>query len=523
MNRRQSANFLTSPLSRRDVIVLGGFGVAGLAAIATGRAATAFGQDSRLQPGGTGVAEPGGPLGGTGAVLRQPSVLASRAGRLRIELTAAPARRRAGHATGRLGFNGSSPGPTLRVHPGDEVAVRLTNHLGHPTNLHTHGLRVTPQHNSDNPFVLVNPATSFDYLFRVPADHPTGTHWYHPHHHGMVADQIFGGLFGALLVVPRPGQGRDLATVEDRVLLISDITVDAHGRVPRAGGMDKMMGRQGALVLINGQHQPTIPAAPGAPQRWRIINACTSRVLAMRLQDHQLDQIALDGTFLPTPATQDRVVLAPGNRADVIVRPTKAGHYNLTAEPFSSDPVDMVTSIGDAAEQTVTLATMATAGPPATAPPLPGTLPAETPSTAPATGRRQITLQMGMGGMGGGRNMGRKDNGGMMMTFTIDGRSFDPARDDQTVKFGTTEEWTITNDSSLAHPFHLHTWPFTVLAISDPLTPLAGVPQDVVLIPPNGWVKLRIPFTTYSGRSVFHCHIADHGDGGMMATVNARR
>jgi FtsP/CotA-like multicopper oxidase with cupredoxin domain len=478
-------------ISRRGAIMLGGLSVAGLVVAAPERVAGQVRANPRQL---------------TGEVLRQPRVLASRGGRLRVELVAAPRGPRVGHATGKLGFNGTSPGPTLRMRPGDELAVRLTNHLDQPTNLHTHGLRVSPQHNSDNPFLQVDPGTSFDYLIRLAPDHPTGTFWYHPHHHGMVADQVFGGLFGALLVEPRSRRG---STAVDRVLLVSDITLDGHGRVARAGGMDKMMGRQGRLVLVNGAHRPTIPAVPGAPQRWRIINACASRVLALRLQGHDLAQIAVDGTFLPAPSVKDRVVLAPGNRADVIIRPTKAGHYDLIAEPFE-DLVDTVLNLGEPVE-TVTLATMTTAGPPASAPPLPLTLPAETPPGAPATVRRQITIQMGMGGMDGNE-----------MTFTIDGRSFDPARDDQTVVFGTTEEWTISNDSPLPHPFHLHTWPFIVQAISD-LTPPSGVAQDVVLIPAHGWVILKIPFTAHSGRSVFHCHTLDHGDGGMMATVNVRR
>jgi FtsP/CotA-like multicopper oxidase with cupredoxin domain len=477
---------MTSPgISRRGAVLLGGLGVAGLVLGASERSAGAA----------------------TDRVLRPPRVLTSRRGRLAVELVAAP---RDGHPSGLLAYNGTSPGPTLRVHPGDELAVRLTNQLAHPTNLHTHGLRVSPQGNSDNPFLTVEPGRSFDYLVRIPADHPTGTYWYHPHFHGMVADQVFGGLFGALLVEP-PKHGPDLSTVEDRVLLVSDITME-HGRVARAGGMDKMMGRQGRLVLVNGQHLPTIPAAPGAPQRWRIVNACATRVLALRLQDHDLAQIALDGTFLPAPTITDRVVLAPGNRADVIIRPTKAGHYDLTAEPFE-DAVDMVLDLGEPVE-TVTLATMTVAGSPATAPPLPRALPAETPSTAPATGHRQITLQMGEGGMGMGHGGG--------MGFTINGRTFDPARDDEVVTFGTVEEWTVINDSPMPHPFHLHTWPFTVLATSE-LTPPTGVPQDVVLVQPHGWVTLRIPFTANPGRSVFHCHTLDHGDGGMMATVNVRR
>lgn len=107
------------------------------------------------------------------------------------------------------------------------------------------------------------------------------------------------------------------------------------------------------------------------------------------------------------------------------------------------------------------------------------------------------------------------------MAVSIDGRTFDPARDDQTVAFGSTEEWVVTNTSSLAHPFHIHVWPFTVTASSDGATP-TGTPQDVVLVPARGWVRLRIPFTGFTGRSVYHCHILDHEDRGMMATVQAR-
>jgi FtsP/CotA-like multicopper oxidase with cupredoxin domain len=117
---------------------------------------------------------------------------------------------------------------------------------------------------------------------------------------------------------------------------------------------------------------------------------------------------------------------------------------------------------------------------------------------------------MGMGGMG--------VNG---MSFTIDGRTFDPGRDDQTVQLDTVEDWTVVNTSPMDHPFHLHAWPFHVLAGSGGVPP-TGVRQDVILIPAHGWVRLRIPFTDYTGRSVYHCHILDHEDLGMMATVNVR-
>ncbi|MBW0091939.1 multicopper oxidase family protein [Pseudonocardia sp. KRD-184] len=487
-----------APISRRRAIVLGGLGAASLAIGATGWVATSAG----VRTGGRLRAAD------TGAELRQPQVLDSADGRLQVELTAAAGVRLAGHDTRALGYNVTSPGPTLRVRPGDELAVRLTNRLHEPTNLHTHGLRVSPEGNSDNPFLRVDPGTSFDYLYRIPPDHPAGTYWYHPHHHGMVADQIFGGLAGALLVAP-PGPDPDLPVIEDRVLLVTDTTLDGDGGLVEVSTMDRAMGRHGELVLVNGQHQPTIPAAPGATQRWRIVNGCVSRVLPIRLDGHQLVHVAQDGTFLPAPVAADRVTLAPGNRADVIVRPTGSGRFPLIADAADRGGMDSMMGGGAVGSGPVTLATMVTAGAPVTAPPLPTALPAEAPTAGPVTVRRQIAFQMGMGmGTGG-------------MAFTIDGRTFDPDRDDQTITLGATEEWTVSNPSPLAHPFHLHVWPFTVLESND-ATPPTGAPQDVVLVPARGWVRLRIPFTTYSGRSVYHCHILDHEDAGMMATVNVR-
>ncbi len=485
------------PISRRRALGLLGLGTASVAAGVTGWAAGlgAPSGSTRLSPTATG--EP----------LSQPEVAASRDGVLDVTLTAAPGVRLAGHDTSAWGFNGTSPGPTLRVRPGDLLRVRLVNHLDQPTNLHTHGLHVSPHGNGDNPFVTIDPGSSFDYAIRIPADHPAGTFWYHPHHHGTVADQIFAGLVGALLVQGDP----DLPVTGDRTLLVTDTTLDGSGRVATPTMMATMMGREGELVLVNGQHQPVITAAAGTVQRWRVINGCTSRVLSLRLDGHRLTQAALDGVFLPTPVDRDQVVLAPGNRADLLIRPTSNGRYTLLSEPYERGSPGMMGGMGmdgdgSSAAGPVTLATLDSSGPASAPPPLPATLPAPPVPHGPVTGQRQLTFAMGMGA-------------GMGMSFTIDGRTFDPGRDDQTVMLGTTEEWTVVNTSPMDHPFHLHAWPFHVLAASTGAPP-TGVRQDVVLIPARGWVRLRIPFTDYPGRSVYHCHILDHEDHGMMGTVN---
>jgi FtsP/CotA-like multicopper oxidase with cupredoxin domain len=482
------------PISRRRALGLLGLGTASVAA---GTAGWALGIGAPV----TGTTRPGA----SGEPLRQPNVLTSRDGVLDVTLTAAAGVRLAGRDTAAWGFNGTSPGPTLRIRPGDALRVRLLNRIDQPTNLHTHGLHVSPDGHGDNPFVTIEPGEGFDYDIAVPAGHPAGTYWYHPHHHGTVADQIFAGLAGALLVEAEP----DLPVTEDLVLLVTDITLDDAGRVSDPSPMARMLGREGDLVLVNGQHQPTITAAPGALHRWRIINGCVSRVLALRLEDLQLTQVALDGRYLSTPVERDRVVLAPGNRTDVLVRPGGAGRYRLTADPYDRGSMGMMgarpTTTG-----LITLATLAVSGPATTAPPAPSTLPAPPiPSDTVARERRltfTMAMNMGAGGMG----------------FSIDGRTFDPGRDDQTVQLGATEEWTVVNTSPMDHPFHLHAWPFRVLATSARSQPPDSVWQDVVLVPRQGWARLRIPFTDYTGRSVYHCHILDHEDLGMMGTINVR-
>ena len=197
----------------------------------------------------------------------------------------------------------------------------------------------------------------------------------------------------------------------------------------------------------------------------------------------------------------------------MLVTPTGTGRFALVTDPYDRGTMGGMRGGGTPAAGPITVATLVSSGAPAPTPALPAALPAE-PAPPPATAERTITFQMGMGGTGG---MG----GGMGMAFTIDGRRFDPARTDQHVTAGTTEDWTVRNNGPLAHPFHLHAWPFTVLATSD-ATPVSGVPQDVVLVPPGGWARIRIPFTHQTGRTVYHCHILDHEDLGMMATIDVQ-
>ena len=489
---------MSNEVTRRQALA-----VTGLGAVAT--VAGALGTWRVLGPGGAGST-----WSASRTPLVEPAVATSASGELDVTLRAAAGVALDGRSTQALGYNGSSPGPTLVVHPGDVLRVRLENGLSEPTNLHTHGLHVSPEGTGDNVFRTVEPGTSADYEFRIPDDHPTGTFWYHPHHHGTVADQVFGGLFGALLVV-----GTDEPAVErERVLVISDITLTADGGVGGVSHDEQMLGREGELVLVNGRLRPEIAVTAGTTERWRVVNACVSRFLDLRLDGHRWGLLGLDGQALHEPQDRDTVLLAPGNRADLLVRPHGTGTTDLRT--LARDRGGMGMMGGGAVTSpavdlaTVTIGTAGSSPTTAAAPTGRSRQPPRDLRPDLVDGHRTITMTGGMGmGMGG-------------TEFGFDGRTFDPSRTDQELSLGTVEEWTIGNATMMDHPFHLHVWPMQVLDApdSDP----AGPPdwRDVVIVPAMGRVTVRVPVRDFGGRTVYHCHVLDHEDLGMMGTVEAR-
>ncbi|MHB1065437.1 MAG: multicopper oxidase family protein, partial [Georgenia sp.] len=454
-----------------------------------------------------GVGGPGG------AALVEPEVLSSEAGLLRVELVAARTEvELAGRQARVLTYNGSLPGATWRVRPGDRLEVRVVNTLDQPTNLHTHGLAVSPTGNGDNPFVSIAPGESFDYRFDLPEDHPSGVFWYHPHRHGTVADQVFGGMYGTIIV----DGGEQVPTARDRTLVISDITLTAGDDVAPASSADVMMGREGAMVLVNGQWRPTISAAPGERERWQVVNACTSRYLRIAAPGQQVELLGIDGGHEARPRPVEEVLLAPGNRADMLVTMASGTGELVT---LGYDRVGgMMRAMGGAAGLSgpATLATLAVAGP--EVPPL-GPVPASASDPdlrdQEVGAEREISFTMSMGAM-----MNRGGGSGGMADLGFDSRRFDAARTDQDVRVGTVESWTIRNPTPLDHPFHLHVWPMQV--IEEGGSPVAAPTwRDVVNVPAGGRARVLVDFSRHPGRSVYHCHILDHEDAGMMATVES--
>jgi FtsP/CotA-like multicopper oxidase with cupredoxin domain len=489
------------PISRRRALQLGGLG---LASIAVG----AVGLSWRTLAGYPAVPQ---------QALVEPATLTSTHGLLTVRLEAAEGPVRiAGRQATALSYNGGSPGPTLRLRPGDRLRVQLVNRLAEVTNLHVHGLHVSPEGNGDNPFVAVEPGDTFDYDYQLAPDHSSGMFWYHPHHHGMVADQIFGGLFGAIIIDEPEGESGSIPITRERVLVISDISLNASGSIRPPSAMARLRGREGDLVLVNGQLASTLEAHPGERERWRIVNACTARYLRLRLDGQRLRLLGVDSGQLAEPQDVEEILLIPGSRADVLVT-TVHGTSPLQTLPYSRGEVmGMGSGMGDnprsrSNPEPTTLATLRVTGDEATPRPPVGVRTRQLDLRGePISARRQLTLAMGMGMGGGG-----------MMSFTIDGKEFAADRVDQTVQSGTIEEWTITNTSPMDHPIHLHVWPMQVIEERGRLLEQPTW-QDVVNVPAHSNVRVRIVFDDFAGRSVYHCHILDHEDQGMMGVIDVR-
>jgi len=493
-------------ISRRAVVT-GGAIVAGAAVL--GGAGFWFGTNAdRIFNGGKG----GGSA--TGAAGTEPARLISSGGKLHVDLVASRTEHSIDGQTAQLmTYNGTLPGPTWVAHPGDTITVNFTNNLGEPTNLHTHGFHVSSMGNSDNIMVHIAPGESFNYEYKLADDHPTGLFWYHPHNHGNVTNQLFAGLYGAILITPKDAPAVDA----ERVLVLSDISLGADGQPATPNMMSQMMGREGDILMVNGQVQPVYSAHAKGVERWHIVNSCASRYMNLSVQGAKATIIGKDSGQVARPYTPESFVIAPGNRIDLIVElgegtvdlkyttvphPDMAGMSN--GATYKNYPLASFTPNGAASVSSV----------PAIATSAGIDLRKQTPAA-----KRTFTLKMP--GMGSGSMGGMMDGGSMEGKFTINDQAFNMDVINTTVTMGTVEEWTIINTSTMAHPFHLHVWPMQVLQIG-PDAQADVQYQDVVNVPAKNQTTVRVYFNEFPGTTVYHCHILDHEDLGMMGSLEAK-
>lgn len=394
-------------------------------------------------------------------------------------------------------YDGQVPGPLIRVRKGDRLIVHFTNRLPEETTIHWHGLRIpaamdgVPGHSQ----APVAPGSTFDYDFVVP---DAGMYWYHPHHHS--AAQLGDGLYGAI-IVEDPSEPAGLG--DELPLVLSDMNIDASGHLSshhNGGDLATLFGREGYTLLVNGKVRPTLEARVGARQRWRIVNAARSRYFQLALEGHTFVRIGGDGGLIASPVESERLLVIPGERADVLVVPRGPAGGTL---PVRWVPYDRGFGTAFLRPEEDLMRVRLSADPPVTPPPLP-----ELPRTVKPldlAGARPVEVEF------------TNDSTSGQFALGINGQPFGGEQHFH-ARVGETQIWTLSNDIDWDHPFHLHGFFFQVLDASGvPSLPLEW--KDTVNVPVKKQVKVAVKYDDRPGMWMFHCHILDHADAGMMAML----
>jgi len=409
-----------------------------------------------------------------------------------------------------LTYNGYSPGPTISVERGDILRAKFinslplttqTNTLGYQkniTNLHTHGWHVSPQEPADYILLEILPGQTYQHQFDTALQEGGTLNFYHPHKHGLVAEQVWGGLAGALVV---EDETPVLAGYETHTLILKDISLS--NSAPAAfSSMDFQNGKEGNIIMVNGQVNPVLPIQPGQVQRWRILNASNARFYKLGFANNQGGVMYLAGTesgLLDKSYARSQILLSPGERVEVLVQAgATAGSYKFLSLPYARR--------GTTNSAQITLLTLSVQGA-AASDILPAAInPNATRLNLDTTSFHKKTLTLSMG----------------QMKAYINGQAFqdgNPYTINSTL--GTYEVWTVKNRTNMDHPFHQHVNAAQVLSITGAdasYPPYATLPawKDTVLVPKNGSVTMLVPVKDYAGTTVFHCHILEHEDIGMM-------
>ena len=444
-------------------------------------------------------------------------------------------------------YNGTFPAPTLVAKPGDILRIRQRNQLppepvephhniNHPhgfndVNVHTHGLNVNPEDCEDNVLLVVKPGETFEHEIHIPADHPTGTFWYHPHKHGASACQVGSGMAGLLLLtdpakdirsLPEVGAAKEVALIFQE-LYIRDRPDDGVGEVP---GMPTDVAEYFYSDIIRVEQTvngvacnelglddtviiPEIRMRPGEVQHWRMVHGGIFQNWIFAIDGHQSHIVAYDGLTLEAVETVDEFLFVSGQRRDLLVQASatpgtyavKRKAYKQGAEVNSWPEITLFNLIVEGEPMTMALPTKL--NPPTQR--LPYIKDEE------IIYKREVAFSF----------LANTTKG--IFLFTIDNKVFKPGRVDFSMVLGTAEEWTITNNPDSDHPFHIHVNWFEVVKVID----AAGVEtvydppiwMDTANIPANGKIVVRMRFENFQGKAVFHCHFLTHEDEGMMSVI----
>jgi FtsP/CotA-like multicopper oxidase with cupredoxin domain len=386
-------------------------------------------------------------------------------------------------------YNGTVPGPMIRAKLGDRVIVHFKNSLPEATTMHWHGLRV-PNDMDGAPGVTqaaIESGAQFRYEFELT---DSGTYWYHPHMDSSA--QVGRGLYGAF-IVEDPADPASFG--DDLVMLLSDISLNERGELLDAdsgGNFGDLFGREGTVLLVNGKVLPTLKVRNGKQQRWRIINATRARYYNVRLRNHRFMRLGGDNGLAARSQDVYNLIVTPGERADAVFTPADPpGSRNVlrwvpTERGYGS-------TFNRSSEQMLIIETVADA--PVTPEPIPAELRTIERLDVTAATHRTLDLTIDIAST---------------VEMGINGVPFWQAKPLE-IALGDTEVWRLVNNTDFSHPFHLHGYFFQV---QDD----ARVPEwkDTVNVPTKSELTIAVRFDDRPGTWMYHCHILDHAEAGMM-------
>ncbi len=385
-------------------------------------------------------------------------------------------------------YNGMSVlGPTLLLRTGDSVVISVTNELNQITTTHWHGADL-PAGDDGGPHSLIKPGETWIADFDV--IQPAATLWYHPHAHGSTAEHVYRGAAGLIIIEDdNPAAAALPATygVDDIPVIIQDRDFTGDGQLDFAidegdnGNLD-------ATLTVNGTINPFVEVPEGLV-RLRLLNGSQARIYRLSVEGAEMVKIASDGGYLAGPVTLGQTVLAPGDREEIIIEVGESPVV-LADDEFGRvlelRPNGSVSSAGPLPDQLATIERIPQA---------------------------EITVDRSFD-MGDARNFWE-----FSPSWAINGVQFDMNRIDVTVQLGDTERWTLSGDDG-QHVFHPHQTQFQILAINgEPPAPEESGWEDSVLVNADREVIIAARFDTYAAEDtpyMFHCHILDHEDLGMM-------
>lgn len=462
-------------------------------------------------------------------------------------------------------YNGKLVGPTLRVREGDTINLLLDNQLPkespdeiqaqfdqensnayldttpasfNTTNMHYHGLHVSPTGNSDNVLLDIAPQSRFSYEVKIPKTHPIGSYWYHAHAHGSTAIQVGSGMAGAIVIEDDPAETPKAllaANRNEKIFVLQTILYNQAGTLnnitklfpgpndPDPKNCDPKSGNQGTwpcskrVITVNGQIAPVITAKRGEVQRWRLIDTAFRESIYFAVEDHDLHEIALDGNYLGRIDTWKAGVpidLEPGYRSDILIKASmQKGDYHVLdlAAPAAkslrqADEPEHVLAILRVTDEVddmklPTSAEMAPLAPFGT-----------TDLSKTAIGVEDVVFKLG------------QDIRGTKNYFQVNYRAFSPSHVRE-LPLNAVQMWALTtvgDPTGVPHPipptphvFHIHVNPFQWSRTGPDGKP-ERVWKDTLLVRGPAVTNIYTRYPDYIGRFVLHCHILDHEDLGMM-------